>query len=92
LREECRLRLSENRGLRRTFVSKGDEIAGKWRKLYSVELGDMYPPQNIFQVRKSRRNVWSGHVAQMGRAEVYTWYWWGRLREKDYLEEPGLDE
>ena len=28
----------------------------------------------------------------MGRAEVYTGVWWGNLRERDHLEEPGVDE
>ena len=31
------------------------------------------------------------HVARMGRAEVYTGFWWGNLRERVHLEDPGLD-
>jgi len=26
-----------------------------------------------------------------GRGEVYTGFWWGNLRERDYLEDPGID-
>jgi len=34
---------------------------------------------------------WAGHVARTGRGEVYTGFWWGNLRERDHLEEPGVD-
>jgi len=37
------------------------------------------------------RMRWAGHVARMGRGEVYTGVWWGNLRERDHLEDPGLD-
>ena len=40
LREERRLRVFENRVLRRVFGSKRDEVTGKWRKLHNEELGD----------------------------------------------------
>jgi len=42
LREERRLRVSENRVLRRIFGSKRDEVTGKWRKLYNEQLNDLY--------------------------------------------------
>jgi hypothetical protein len=34
---------------------------------------------------------WAGHVAGMGRVEVYTGFWWGNLRERDHWEDPGVD-
>jgi len=34
---------------------------------------------------------WAGHVARMG-GEVYTGFWRGNLRERDHLEDPGVDE
>jgi len=34
---------------------------------------------------------WAGHVARMGRREVYTGFWWGDLRKGYHLEEPGVD-
>jgi len=34
---------------------------------------------------------WVGHVAHMGRGEVYTGIWWGNLSERDHLEDPGVD-
>ena len=42
LREERRLRVSENRALRRVFGPKRDEVTGKWRKLHKEELRDLY--------------------------------------------------
>ena len=38
LREECRLRIFENRVLRRIFGSKRDEVTGEWRRLHNKEL------------------------------------------------------
>jgi len=34
---------------------------------------------------------WAGHVARMERGEEYTGFWWGYLRERDHLEDPGVD-
>ena len=55
LREERRLRVFENRVLRRVFGSKRDEVTGEWRKLHNEELRDLYPLPNIVRVVKSRR-------------------------------------
>ena len=71
LREECRLRVFENRVLR-VFGSKRDEVTGEWRKLHNEERGDLYSLPNIVRVVKSRRMRWAGHVARMGRGEVCT--------------------
>ena len=48
LREERRLRVFENRGLRRIIQSKKDEVTGQWRKLHSEELSDLCISPNIF--------------------------------------------
>ena len=72
LREECRLRVFENRMLRRIFGPKRDEVTREWRKLHNEELNVLYPSPNIVRVIKSRRMRWAGHVARMGeRRGVY---------------------
>ena len=64
LREECRLRLFENRILRRIFGAKRDEN-GEWRWLHNEEHYSLYRSLNIVRVTKSRRLRWAGHVARM---------------------------
>jgi len=66
LREEHRLRVFENRVLRRVFGPKRDKVTGEWRKLHNEELRDLYFLPNIVQVVKLRRMRWAGHVAHMG--------------------------
>jgi hypothetical protein len=63
LREECRLRVFENRVLRRVFGSKRDEVTGDWRKLHNEELHNLYSLPNIVRMIKLRRMRYSGHVA-----------------------------
>ena len=65
LREGCRLRVFENRVLRRVFGPKRDEVTGEWRKLHNEELSDWYSLPNIVGVVKLRRMRWAGHVARM---------------------------
>ena len=72
LRKERRLRVFENRVLRRVSGPKRDEVTGEWRKLHKEELRSLYSLSNIVQVVKSRRMRWAGHVASMGRGEVCT--------------------
>jgi hypothetical protein len=55
LREECRLRVFENRVLRRIFGPKRDEVTGKWRRLHNKELYAVYSSTYIIRVIKSKR-------------------------------------
>jgi len=64
--KERRLRVFENRVLRRVFGPKRDEVTWEWRKLHNEELNNLYSSPNIFRVIKSRRMRWTGHVACMG--------------------------
>jgi hypothetical protein len=66
LREEPRLRVFENRVLRRVFGLKRDKVTGEWRKLHNEELSDLYSLPSILRAVKSRRMRWAGHVARMG--------------------------
>ena len=65
LREEHRLRVFENKVLRKIFGAKRDGITGEWRKLHNAELHALYSSSNIIMNLKSRRLRWAGHVARM---------------------------
>jgi len=65
LREECRLKVFENRVLRRIFEPKRDGVTREWRKLHNEELDYLYSSHNILQAIKLRRMRWEGHVAHM---------------------------
>jgi hypothetical protein len=67
LREEHRLRVFENRVLRRILGPKRDEVMGEWRKLHSAELHNLYSSPDIIRQIKSMRMRWAGHVAHMGQ-------------------------
>jgi hypothetical protein len=64
-REEHRLRVLENRVLRRVFGPKRDEVTGGWRKLRE-ELHNLYSSPDIIRVIKSWRMKRAGPVARMG--------------------------
>jgi hypothetical protein len=67
VREEHKLRVFENRVLRRIFGPKRDGVTGGWRKLHSL-----YSSPSIIRIIKSRRMRWAGHVARMGeKRNVY---------------------
>jgi hypothetical protein len=70
MREECRLKVCENRVLRRIRGPKRDGVTGEWRNLHNVELNDLFSSINIILVIKLRRVRWAGH----------TGFWWGNLR------------
>jgi hypothetical protein len=86
-----RLRVFENRVLRRIFGTRRNGVRGEWRKLHNEELNDLCFSPSIVRMIKSRRIKWAGHVARMGRGEAYTGFWWGNLRERDHLGDPGVD-
>jgi len=68
LREEGRLKVFENRVLRRIFGPRRDEVTGEWRKLPNEEFNDLYSSPNTVWVIKSRRMRWAWHVAHMGES------------------------
>ncbi|KAJ4433943.1 hypothetical protein ANN_16262 [Periplaneta americana] len=68
LREEQRLRVFENKVLRKIFGAKRDEVTGEWRKLHNAELHTLYSSPDIIRNIKSRRLRWAGHVARMSES------------------------
>ena len=75
--------------LRRIFGLNRDEVTREWREVHNEELKDLYCSPNIVRVTKSRMR-WAGNVACMGRGEACTWLWWGYLRERGHLVDPGV--
>jgi hypothetical protein len=72
LRKEHRLRVFENRVLRRISGTKRNEVTGEQRKLSNGELHNLYSLPDIIRQIKSRRMKWVGHVARMGeKRKVY---------------------
>jgi hypothetical protein len=86
--EEHRLRVSENRMLRRIFGPKREEDEF-WRKLQDDELCTLYFSMNVVMVIKSRRMRWAGHVAHMGKGGcVYRVL--GVPKGRDHWEDLGI--
>jgi hypothetical protein len=79
----------ENRVLRRIFGPKREED-GSWRKLHNDELHSLYSSPDIFTVIESRIMRWVGHVARMGRGEVFTGLWLGGPKGRDHWQDLGV--
>ena len=58
--EECRLRMFENRVLKRIFVPKRDKVTGEWRILHNEELNDLYPLTQYFLGNQIKKNEMGG--------------------------------
>jgi hypothetical protein len=88
LREEHRLRVFENRVLRRIFGSKRDDVTGEWRRLHNEELQNLYSSPDIIRQVKSRRMRWAGHVARLEEERKMYKVWVGKPEGKRPLERP----
>jgi hypothetical protein len=71
LREELRLRVSENRMLRRIFGSKRENTVRDWRELCNDEFHNLHSSPNTIRVIKSRRMRWAEHTAYIGEMKKY---------------------
>jgi hypothetical protein len=81
-----RLRLFENRELRRICGPKKDEVEGGWRKVHNEELNNLCTSPSIIRKIKSRRMRWAGHVALMGEGQrgMHVGYWRESQKERYY--------
>ena len=83
LGEENRLKVSENRVLRRKLGPKRKAVTGEWGILHNEELNDLYSSPNIIRVIKSRRMRWAGHVASISGEETCIRGFGGEPRGKE---------
>jgi len=88
LREKRRLRIFENRVLRRIFMPKKDEVIGEWSKLHNEELNDLHSSPNIIWMMTSRIMRWAGHVAYMRERRDVCWVLVGKPDGKRPLGRP----
>jgi hypothetical protein len=79
LREEHRLRVFENRVLRKISGPKREED-GSWKKLHNDELHSLYYSLNFVGVIKSRRMRWAGHVEHGGGERCLQGFGWEAQR------------
>jgi len=86
LREECRLKVFNNRVLRRIFGLKGDEGTGKLRELHNEELNNLYSSHNIVRVMRIIRGA--GHVARVGENRHFYGVLVGKPERKRPLGRP----
>jgi hypothetical protein len=83
LREEYRLRVIENRVLRRIFGPKRDGMTEGWRKFHNEELHELYST-NIIVMLKSRRMRCAGHVAGIECMGVHVVHWKENRKEREH--------
>jgi hypothetical protein len=91
LREESRLRVFENRVLRKAFGPKRDEATGKWRKLHNEEPNDLYCSLSVIRTIKLRIMRLAGHVVHMSERKGVSLFRREKLRKREHLEEPGVE-
>jgi hypothetical protein len=91
LRKEYRLRVFENRVLRRTFRPKRDELTGEWRKWHNGELHNFCSLPDIMRQIKSRRMRWVGYVERMGEQRKLYKVLVGKRESRNHLEDRRVD-
>jgi hypothetical protein len=89
-REKHRLRVFENRVLRRILEPKRDEVTEEWRRLQKKELYALYSSPNIVRVIKSIMK-WAGYVARIWQRRGAYRVLAGKAEGRNHLEDPGVD-
>ena len=89
LREKSRLRVFENRILRRIFGPNRNEN-GQWRRLHNEKLHSLYQSPNTVRVIKSRRLRWAGHVARMVECRSVFKILTSKLRKETFRQSLGI--
>jgi hypothetical protein len=84
LREDHRLRVFENRALRRISGPKRKKEIGGCRKLHNEELYNLQSSPSIIRMMKSRRVGWAGYVAWTRIKGMQIGFWWESQKERDY--------
>ena len=84
LRGEHKLRVFDNKEVRKIFWANRDEIIGEWRKLHDTELQALYSSPTIISNLKSTRLRWAGHVARMEQSSIAHRVLGENLRERDF--------
>jgi hypothetical protein len=80
--EEHRLRVFENRVLRRIFGPKRDDVTGEWRKLHTEELHNLYSSPDIIRQVKEDEVGGACSTHERGEREKCTRFWWESRRKE----------
>jgi hypothetical protein len=91
VREEHRLRLFENRVLRKIFEPMRDETTKEWRRLHNEKLCDLYSSSIIVRMIISRVIRFAGYVTRMEEKTGAYRFWWSNPREILHLKDPDVD-
>jgi hypothetical protein len=91
LKEEHRLRVFENRMLRRISGPRREEVAGGWRRLHNEEFHNLYASPNTIRVINSRGMRWVGKVPRMGEMGIVYEILVGNPGGMNHSEDLGVD-
>jgi hypothetical protein len=83
LKAEHRLKVFENRVLRKIFGPKRDEVLRGWRKLHNEELHNFYSSPSISRMINSRNMRWAWHVARMWKSGMLMGFSW-EIHKEDH--------
>jgi hypothetical protein len=84
LREKHKLRVFEDRVLRRIFGQWRNEVTEGWRKLHNEMLHNFYSSPSIIRMNKSKRMRLAGHVVRIVRRGMHIGYWWESQKKRDH--------